>query len=93
MRDGAGAMQSACGGSAAAETATEGVGASEGAGAGTKSALHVDSISLEGTAMETEPGVSVAANPSICADHLVDIYDVVLSLHCACRGLDTLPVQ
>ena len=45
--DGAGVVQSGCGGSAAAETASEGVGAGEGPGVGTNSPLHVDSISLE----------------------------------------------
>ena len=40
-------MQSACGGSAATEIASEDVGAGEGAGVGTSSALHVHSISLE----------------------------------------------
>ena len=47
LGDGAGAMQSTCGSSAAAETASEGVGAGERAGVGTNSALHVDSITLE----------------------------------------------
>ena len=46
MGDDAGAMQGACDGSATAETASEGVCAGEGAGVGTNSALHVDSINL-----------------------------------------------